>query len=98
EAVGRVGLEREVAPPPARASPDETAAAQMIAADPAELLRRVALVRMLAVADEEVLRRFAERVVLALDGIVARVQLAVAAAAVREVPRLHPLGDVVLPV
>src|SRR5439155_18341074 len=70
----------------------------MVAANPAELLLGVADVRMLAIVDEEVLRCLAERVVLALDRIVALVELLVAPAAVRELPRLHPFGDVVLAV
>src|SRR5438094_9980605 len=97
-AVTRVGLEIEIAPPPAGASPNQAASAELIPANPAELLWRVADVRVLSIVDEEMLRGLAERVILALDGIVARIERAVAAAAVVEFPGLEPLGDVVLAV
>ena len=96
--VAQVGLEIQIAPPPAGASPQQAAAAQMIAANPAELLLGVRDIRMLAITHEEVLRCLAERVVLALDRIVALIELLVALAAMGELPRLHPLGDVVLTV
>src|SRR5690349_2223467 len=96
-AVVEVGLEIEIAPAPAGAPPEQAAAAQMIAAYPAKLLRPIGEVRVLAIVDEEMLRRLAERVILALDRVIALVQLLVTAAAMPELPRLHPLGDVVLP-
>ena len=50
---------------------------------------------MLPIVHEEEAGRLAERVVLALDRVVAVVQLLLAAAAVRELPGLQPLRDVV---
>src|SRR4051812_41132044 len=67
-AVAQIRLEIEIARAQAHATPDETSAAQLVTANPAEILIAVGDVRVLAIVDEEVLRRFAERVVLALDG------------------------------
>src|SRR5438045_593183 len=97
-AIAEIGFEIELAPSPAGATPEETAAAKVVAANPAEILLALADVRMLAVIDEEVLRRLAERVVLALNRVISLVQFLVTATAMREVPRLQPLGDVVLAV
>src|SRR3989442_6526312 len=95
-AVTRVGLKIEIAPSPARASPDQAATAQVVSTDPAELVVTIGDVRVFAVADEEVSRRLAERVVLALDRIVALVEALVVPSAMRQLPWLQPFGDVVL--
>src|SRR5207237_10871683 len=96
--IAQVGLEVEVAPAPAQAAPDQAAPAKLVAPDPAEWLVVGSDVGMFAIVDEEVSGRLAERVVLALDGIVALVQRLLAAAAVRQLPGLQPLRDVVLAV
>src|SRR5438876_8501285 len=97
-AVAQVGLEVEVAPSPAQPPPDETAPAQLVAADPAERFVVGRNVRMLPVIDEEVPRGLPERVILALDRIIALVELLLAEATVRELPGLPPLRHVVLAV
>jgi len=53
---------------------------------------------MLAVLHEEMLRRLAKCVVLALHGVVARVKVGLSLAAMWELPGLLPLGDVILAV
>src|SRR6266550_5393396 len=97
-AVAQVGLEIEVAPAPAESAPDEAAPAELVAADPAERLVVRRGVGVLPIVHEEVPRRLAERVVLALDRVVALVLILIAPPPVRELPRLEPLGDVVLAV
>src|SRR5689334_16058681 len=97
-AVLHVRLEIEIAPPPAGASPNQTAAAELISANPAKGLPIVGVIGMLAILDEEVLCCLSERVVLALDRVVARVDLGLALATMRKLPRLRPLRDVVLSV
>ena len=77
-AVAQVGLEVQVAPAPARTAPDEAAPAQLVAADPTERLVIGRDVRMLPVIDEEVPRGLPERVILALDRIIALVELLLA--------------------
>src|SRR5439155_1573758 len=79
-------------------APDEAAPAELITADPAKRLVLGRHVGVLPVAHEEMPCRLAEGVVLTLDGIVALVQIRLAATAVGELPRLQPLGDVVLAV
>src|SRR5439155_1146080 len=97
-AVAQIGCENEVAPPPARPAPNQAAPAELIASDPAERLGVGSDVRVLSIVHEEVPRRLAKGVVLALDRVVALVQPLFAPAAVGELPGLPPLGDVVLAV
>src|SRR2546421_6019716 len=97
-AVFQIRREIEIAPAPAQPAPDQAAPAELVASDPTERLAVGSSVGMLAIVYEEVAGRLAERVVLALDGIVALVQLLLALAAVRELPGLEPLRDVVLAV
>src|SRR2546427_8117340 len=72
-AVAPVCLEIEVAPAPAQPTPDEAAPAQLVAADPAKRLVIRGDVGVLPIVHEEVSGRLAERVVLALDRVVALV-------------------------
>src|SRR5688572_6892951 len=96
--IAEVGFEVQIAPPQAPSSPQQAASTKVISANPAEILPAAfADIGMLAVVDEEMLRRLAERVVPALNRIVARVELGLTASAILELPRLEPFGDVVLP-
>src|SRR6266513_856605 len=96
--VAQIGPEVEVAPTPAQPAPDQTAPAELVAADPAERLAVGRDVGVFSIVYEKVPGRLAERVVLALNRVVALVQRLLAPAAVRQLPGLQPLRDVVLPV
>src|SRR4051812_44465743 len=97
-AIPEIRLEVEIAPPPAGASPEQAASAEVVAANPAELLFGVADVGVFEIVDEEVLGCLTERVILALNRVLVLVELFVATAAMLELPRLEPLRDVVLAV
>src|SRR5690348_2129805 len=96
--IAEVCFEVEIAPAPAQPAPDQAAAAELVAADPAKRLVVGRNAGMLAVVHEEMTGGFAARVVLTLDRVIALVQLELALAAVRERSRLRPLRDVVVAV
>src|SRR5687767_15962882 len=86
--IAKVGLEVEIAPAQASASPEQTPPAELVAANPAEILSAAfADIRVLAIVDEEVPARLAKRVVLALNRVIALVELRLSSAAILQLPR-----------